>query len=213
MPYKTVVFDFFGVISSEIAPFWLSERFPADAARRIKSGLIADADRGLITQVEMFEKLAALSGSSPARVEAEWLAYAKLNGDLIAYISAIKPVVKVGLLTNATSQLVRHLLNVNRLEPLFDAIVVSSEVRSAKPDREIYEIALRKLSSAPSESVMVDDNPDNIEGSECRDLCSRRTKSLRQTWAYRIAPSRPADRSRADGKPARQTHDRGKRVL
>src|SRR5271166_4732168 len=90
MPYKTVVFDFFGVISSEIAPFWLSERFPADAARRIKSGLIADADRGLITQVEMFEKLAALSGSSPARVEAEWLAYAKLNGDLIAYISAIK---------------------------------------------------------------------------------------------------------------------------
>jgi putative hydrolase of the HAD superfamily len=59
---------------------------------------------------------------------------------------------------------VRHLLNVNQLEPLFDAIVVSSEVRSAKPDREIYEIALRKLSSAPSESVMVDDNPDNIEG-------------------------------------------------
>jgi putative hydrolase of the HAD superfamily len=164
MPYKTVVFALFGVISSEIAPFWLSERFPADAARRIKSGLIADADRGLITQVEMFEKLAALSGSSPARVEAEWLAYAKLNGDLIAYISAIKPVVKVGLLTNATSQLVRHLLNVNQLEPLFDAIVVSSEVRSAKPDREIYEIALRKLSSAPSGSVMVDDNPDNIEG-------------------------------------------------
>src|SRR5208337_5217772 len=72
MPYKTVVFDFFGVISSEIAPFWLSERFAADAARRIKSGLIGDADRGLITRVKMFEKLAALSGSSPARVEAEW---------------------------------------------------------------------------------------------------------------------------------------------
>ena len=180
----------------------MSERTTAKSPGR----KAAEADRGLITQVEMFEKLAALSGSSPARVEAEWLAYAKLNGDLIAYISAIKPVVKVGLLTNATSQLVRHLLNVNQLEPLFDAIVVSSEVRSAKPDREIYEIALRKLSSAPSESVMVDDNPDNIEGAVragMSGLVSRRTKSLRQTWAYRIAPVRHPPPERRNGFPSR----------
>jgi HAD superfamily hydrolase (TIGR01509 family) len=164
MKYKGLVFDFFGVICTEIAPFWLAERFPPEEARKIKTEIVGDADRGVISQREMFIKLASLSGGMAERIESEWLSLAHVNRELVDKIVKLKGVVRLGLLTNAPSPLARHLLNANGLSELFDLIVVSSEVKCAKPDRRIYEIILGGLALAPSDALMVDDNPENIIG-------------------------------------------------
>ena len=42
-------------------------------------------------------------------------------------------------------------------------MVISAEEGFAKPDREIYEITLRKLGSEPQECVFVDDLQENIQ--------------------------------------------------
>jgi len=46
----------------------------------------------------------------------------------------------------------------------FDAIVTSDLVGYCKPDRHIYEAALRLLNVNPSEAIFVDDNHANVEG-------------------------------------------------
>lgn len=44
-----------------------------------------------------------------------------------------------------------------------DRLVISSQYRILKPDREFYEIALQKFGLNPEECVFIDDNPQNCE--------------------------------------------------
>jgi putative hydrolase of the HAD superfamily len=44
--------------------------------------------------------------------------------------------------------------------------VISAEVGRAKPDQEIYRLALKQVQVLPDEAVFVDDFPVNIEGCE-----------------------------------------------
>lgn len=48
------------------------------------------------------------------------------------------------------------------LLPLFSDIVNSSRVGFAKPDREIYEIAVQRAGVAPSECLFIDDKASNL---------------------------------------------------
>jgi epoxide hydrolase-like predicted phosphatase len=45
---------------------------------------------------------------------------------------------------------------------LFDHIIPSYEVKKAKPDREIYEIMLKKAELRPDECVFIDDQGENL---------------------------------------------------
>ena len=44
----------------------------------------------------------------------------------------------------------------------FDALVISGEIKKAKPDRDIYEYLLSTYDLVPEECVFIDDNPANI---------------------------------------------------
>jgi putative hydrolase of the HAD superfamily len=46
----------------------------------------------------------------------------------------------------------------------FDQVTFSCEIGVIKPEREIYEYALRGLDVAPEEAIFFDDREDNIEG-------------------------------------------------
>jgi len=49
---------------------------------------------------------------------------------------------------------------------LFDDIVVSGEERMIKPDRAIYELALKRFGLAGQEAIFVDDREDNVRAAE-----------------------------------------------
>lgn len=49
---------------------------------------------------------------------------------------------------------------------LFDDIVVSGEERLLKPDRAIYELALKRFGLAGEEAIFIDDREDNVRGAE-----------------------------------------------
>jgi HAD superfamily hydrolase (TIGR01509 family) len=50
--------------------------------------------------------------------------------------------------------------------PLADAVILSCEVRSAKPSPEIYLIALEALGVTPAEAVFIDDQPSFCAGAQ-----------------------------------------------
>lgn len=54
-------------------------------------------------------------------------------------------------------------------QPVFDLfgdIVVSGTEKMMKPDRPIYELAMRRFNTTPSQCLFIDDNADNIAGAQ-----------------------------------------------
>jgi HAD superfamily hydrolase (TIGR01509 family) len=62
----------------------------------------------------------------------------------------------VGLISNATD-LARRVLRRLGMERYFDPIIISSEIGHRKPEREIFDIALREAGVAPSRALYIGD--------------------------------------------------------
>lgn len=67
--------------------------------------------------------------------------------------------IKTALITNGSSEGQREKLDRFALAPLFDEILIDTEVGFSKPDERIFRLALDRLSVPPEEAVMVGDNP------------------------------------------------------
>lgn len=69
---------------------------------------------------------------------------------------------RTGLVTNAPRENVAAVLLALQLEDYFDAVVVSEDVESAKPDPEPYRTALEKLGADPGEALAFEDSISGI---------------------------------------------------
>ena len=159
-----IVFDFFGVISSEVAPFIFGEVFSDEEAKRLKEEYMQPADRGDITEEQMYENLARLFSRTPEDMEEEYLRRAVIDRDMVAYIEELRKTYRVCLLSNAQSDYLRKVFDREDLDRLFDRKVVSGDVRMIKPYPEIFEYLLNLEGIKPSEALFIDDNPKNVEG-------------------------------------------------
>jgi putative hydrolase of the HAD superfamily len=79
----------------------------------------------------------------------------------IVLIRRLRPAYKTQVLSNADTSLRDKLRRIG-VHDLFDDIVVSGEVRVAKPDQRIYALAAERIGLAPEECVFVDDLEPNV---------------------------------------------------
>jgi len=84
---------------------------------------------------------------------------------LVDFIRALRPQYKVGIISNAWSQLL-DLLDSWEIQDAFDVIIGSGDVGAMKPNPRIYHLALDGLQVLPHEAVFVDDFIENIKGAE-----------------------------------------------
>ena len=70
---------------------------------------------------------------------------------------------KVALLTNNVKEFGSAWRSTFPVDELFEVVVDSSEVGMRKPDPRIYRLTCERLGVAPTASVFVDDNRDNLE--------------------------------------------------
>jgi HAD superfamily hydrolase (TIGR01509 family) len=162
--YACIIFDFFGVLCSEVAPIWLPRYLSSEDARDVKATVVGAADRGEISQEVLFQQLQSITGVSARVIETEWLECAVLNQPVVELARRLSAQYRLALLTNAPAPFVRRLLQVHQLSDLFEHIVVSSEERCAKPDARIYELILSRLGLSAEQTLLIDDNEHNIEG-------------------------------------------------
>ena len=163
---QTIVFDFFGVICSEVAPFVLPKYMTEEDAVRYKATIVQDADLGFITQTEMFEKLAEIARAPAEQLENEFRSYVKIDPETVALIEALRNKYRVALLTNAIIPFVWQIMERHDLKRLFETILVSAEEHLAKPDPIFYSRLLDKMGIKAEDAVFLDDNPANIAGAE-----------------------------------------------
>ena len=72
---------------------------------------------------------------------------------------------KTGFLSNIEMPAV-ELFFEKGYDQFFDAMIFSCIEKTAKPEEEIYRIALEKLQISPAEAIFIDDRPDNILGAQ-----------------------------------------------
>lgn len=165
MKYKALVFDFFGVVCSEVAPFWFAENQQVNA-KELKEQYLRPADRGEILQEQLFQQLSTLSGIPADEIERDWVNRAIFNIELIEFIKELRGRYKLGLLTNSMGPFFHTLADKASIADLFEEVVISSEIGYAKPEPETYREILSRLGALPEEALMIDDNQVNVSGAE-----------------------------------------------
>jgi putative hydrolase of the HAD superfamily len=86
--------------------------------------------------------------------------------------------VRIGILSNLPRPLGTRLQATPEFMAHFDHATLSFELGVVKPDRAIYEHAVRGLKVAPRDALFLDDRPENVEGARAAGLQAR----LYSTW-------------------------------
>lgn len=161
---KVILFDFFGVICSEVSPVWFRRHFDESEAVAIKNDIVAKGDLGIISEDDVFTRISERTGVPAEDIRREWEESSFINGELVEYIRRLRVHAPIYLLSNAIGSFLRRILDKNELWSLFDRVFISSDLGIAKPTPEFFTKVLSHIGAEASDAVMIDDNPSNIAG-------------------------------------------------
>ncbi len=172
MSIRAVFFDLGGVIvrTEYQAPRErLAERLNTTYEDLYKIVFESDTGRkaslGAITASEHWAAVARRLGrpaSESDAIRTEFFAGDVIDRTLLDFIRSLRPQRKTGVISNAWADMRDYLVE-NKFDDAFDALVLSAEVGTMKPDPQIYHLALDKFKVKPDEAVFVDDMPANVE--------------------------------------------------
>lgn len=163
MTKRLIIFDCFGVIFGEVAPIFLRKYLTEEEATATKDKIFIPADLGQITYDELLDTLALTVKADKAEVIREWNKLFILKNDTVELIKKLKETADLALLSNAPLGLVERMFDEYGLTPLFDKMIVSSAVKLAKPDPEIYKYCVAQFDKSYDEIYMIDDNIANLK--------------------------------------------------
>lgn len=171
-PIKFVYFDVGGVLLTFYHTLsLLPDRWgiDQDSYRAFMKSVEHARASGAMTEAEVEQRLIAQFGD---RVPRNYWARGQFV-ELFQPITAIHELVyalenkyRLGLLTNVTETVwLRGQHDFPQLYPQvhWDQVVASYAVKTAKPDKQIYEIAIQRTGLQPAEICFVDDMPENLE--------------------------------------------------
>ncbi len=192
MPIKAVIWDLGGVIlrTEETAPRQqLADRLGMarydleELVFHSPSGM--QAQRGEISVEQHWEKLRQELNLSqeemPAVREAFW-GGDRIDTGLLEDIRSLRPRIRLGLLSNAFSDLRQVITEYWGFGDVFETLVISAEVGIMKPDARIYHLALDRLAVRPDEAVFIDDFPRNVAGSQALGIPTILFQNRQQAW-------------------------------
>jgi putative hydrolase of the HAD superfamily len=178
MTIRAVFFDLGGVLlrtEYQTPRQHLAERFGMDYEDIEKivfgggpNGSAARASVGEITEEEHWHnvmKMLKLPAQGFEIFRDEFFAGDVLDRRLVDFIRTLKPNYKTGLISNAWNGL-RAYIERERFDDAFHRMIISAEVKVAKPSARIFHLALEQLEVSPNEAVFVDDFIENIEACE-----------------------------------------------
>jgi putative hydrolase of the HAD superfamily len=138
-------------------------------------GIAVERDRGTMSVADSFAVTLRACGVEPKpdlvadlmRLDVETMrAYVRLYDDAVPFFTGLRDRgIAVALVSNC-SETTRPLLEYLDVIRLTDAVVLSCEVRSAKPSPDIYLAALEDLGVAAVDAVFIDDQPTFCAGAE-----------------------------------------------
>ena len=161
---KLLLFDCFGVVMREVAPYWFRRYYTPEEADRIKEEMMHDGDVGAVPDDVLYRRLGETVGAPGDQIRREWEDLVIPNPGTISLIRELKSRYRVVLLSNAMSGYLRFALDKCGIADLFDDVIVSAEVKLVKPDPAIFRLALARAGVDAKNALMIDDVQKNLDG-------------------------------------------------
>jgi HAD superfamily hydrolase (TIGR01509 family) len=191
---QAIVFDFFGVICSEITPFVLPKYMSKEAAVEYKATVVHESDLGHIELDDVLAHLSKVTGANPEALLADFWSFVKIDGEVVKLIDELKGRYRTALLSNAIRPFLRQILARHDLERRFDAILISAEEGIAKPDPAFFQRMIDRLGVPAQECFFIDDNMPNVEAARAagmRAMLFEGAESVRRELAASDRASTP----------------------
>lgn len=163
---KAIIFDFYGVICSEIGSHWYKTRAPQELVPELMRMYDCPSDLGTLSEEEFFEGIGRSVHASGVETRKEWFRAAVIDEGTVSLIQELKDEYRLAICSNGSSRMFRDILNTTNITDAFHTIVCSSEVGMAKPNHDMYLLTLERLGVRAEEAVFIDDRAVNIEGAE-----------------------------------------------
>ncbi|HRJ06724.1 MAG TPA: HAD-IA family hydrolase [Candidatus Saccharibacteria bacterium] len=154
---KAIIFDCFGVLTASTYDRFYATHLndKPDTVMQIKA-LDHASNKGSITMDDFYKGIAELTNMPEAEIR-EFMSQHEPNEELFEYIrTELKPHYKIGFLSNVADDMMDELFTKEQ-QALFDDVILSYQVKWAKPDIEIFELAAERLGVNTDECVFIDD--------------------------------------------------------
>lgn len=172
--YKTIFFDWGGVIANDPGDDFLRELLRKVGANDAQieeffHDCMPQFMRGEITEDQYWYILRSKYNlnieDSISEEFKQWKGLVA-NQDILKLVSDAKAKgIRTAILSNAIEPTYNALQQAGYYD-LFDELIVSCKVGFAKPQKEIYELALKQLNATATESVFIDDKQRNLDPAE-----------------------------------------------
>lgn len=190
MTIKAIIFDLGGVLL-RTADFSHRERLAAslnmdrhELEEFIFGGKSGDkAQRGEISVQQHWEALQRQLNCSAQDFQDlldEFFSQDLLDEDLVDYVRKLHKNYKTALLSNAWDDLRQVIAQKWHFEDAFDTMIISAEVRLAKPDPKIFRLTLDRVGAAANEAIFVDDFQRNVVAAKTVGLHAIRFQTSQQ---------------------------------
>jgi len=124
------------------------------------------AMQGRASDDDVWASVGQQLGLAPAdreRLRADFFAYDVIDEELMAFVRALRPRARVGLISNAWTEVRRLLETTWGIADAFDPLILSAEVGLVKPQAAIFHLALERARAEPAQAAFVDDFPENVD--------------------------------------------------
>jgi len=172
---RAVIFDYGGTMTARFeSEYSLVSKFfsvSQEEARRKSGGIIHAFQRGEVTEAGFLRSMANVFGyerkiASVASIFGGYSGYNELNREMLGIVKRLR---ERGYVTALLSNVVQPHVDFNRPRGNYDhfsPVILSCEVGMRKPERGIYELALRRMKRRPGECVFIDDLPKYLAAAE-----------------------------------------------
>ena len=160
---KAIALDMYGVIMRQDGnefPLYVQQFFPHLTLEEIQRPW-SMADKGMISSLELFAAL-GFTGDLE-KVDHDYLDTIGIMPGAIDFLRTAHKRFQTALISNDASRWSQYIRCKWGLNPYFDVITVSGDVKLCKPDPRIFELTLEKLGVSAEECLYVDDRPGNLE--------------------------------------------------
>ncbi len=197
--YAGVIFDYGGVLafhqSTEDAK-QLAEiaSLPFDVFSRLYWSDRGPYDKGLTTAEDYWNDIAQGGGVSFTAEQLETLirvdidSWIKFDQKMYEFAESLRSNGKrLAVLSNMPHELGDFLKNSTKGFAPFHHITLSYEIRSIKPEPEIYRHCLQGLDLRPEQTLFLDDRPENVEGARRQGIQAIQFTSRDEVLAHLLA--------------------------
>ncbi len=164
---KFVYFDFGGVMAqTKPSLLKIADNLGIDHDRFLSIWSPIDdlACQGNITSAELWSRCGFFQD-----LTSEWIGGFKIIPEVHALMTQVAAICKIGILSNLYTGLYPTMLSMGFIPDLqYNAVIISSEHRTIKPESQIFEIAERESRQIPSQLILIDDKPANITAVKTR---------------------------------------------